>query len=225
MWPGQWQQGGRITDRNQVPFTFSSFTQLQSPTKQQPVTDVILMRQERSVGVILEKVSNKHPPQLVLVWMLYTHSFAEPTVLRSVCFISGTGPDISGSLEAQILCKPCEVYKGAHHKCDSEVLIPVNELVAHYKTNFVFFSMKVAIQQVYGDTGDPGHFTGEEGINKIVLTFPRKQEPISSAWIADSLTGTASGSNATGGIPDAVSSLWGEPHMNQQMCDFRLLGK
>jgi hypothetical protein len=41
--------------------------------------------------------------------------------------------------------------------------------------------MKVAIQQVYGDTGDPGHFTGEEGINKIMLTSPRRQEPISRA--------------------------------------------
>lgn len=47
------------------------------------------------------------------------------------------GPGISVSLEAEILCKPCEVYKGAPHKGDSEVLIPVKELIVHYKTNFV----------------------------------------------------------------------------------------
>lgn len=88
------------------------------------------------MGVILEKVSNKHPLQLVLVLMLCTHSFAEPTVLRSICFISGSCPGISVSFEAEILCKPCEVYKGAHHKGDLEVLISVNELIVHYKTNF-----------------------------------------------------------------------------------------
>lgn len=31
------------------------------------MTSVVLIRQKRSVGVILKKVSNKHPLQLVLI--------------------------------------------------------------------------------------------------------------------------------------------------------------
>lgn len=45
-------------------------------------------------------------------------------------------------LKAERLCKYCEVFKGEHHKGDLEVLMPVNELIVHYKTNFVFVGWK-----------------------------------------------------------------------------------
>lgn len=107
---GQWQW--MKLDRNQIPFNLLLLYLISITNKAIPLTYVILIRHKKSVGVILETISNKHPPQLVLVWMLCTHSFSKPTVLRSVCFIFGMCPGISGSLKLKDFANIVKFLKG-----------------------------------------------------------------------------------------------------------------
>lgn len=161
---GQWHQS-RILHRNQGLFSLLSLHLISITNKAIAVTYVIPIRQERSVGVILEKVSNKHPPQLVLVWVLCTHSFAEPTVLRSVCFIAGKHPGISASLEAEILCKPCEVIQGHVRRVIRKFWFS-KWAEGSLQNKLCFCWMKVVIQQVCRDTGHPGYCSEGRGNEK-----------------------------------------------------------